>query len=127
MTRWPKVLLIDDSPASAEIIVRDLMKDEILVIIARTLDEGLKLALEVSPDLIVVDYKFNGETGIDFGKRLANASKLDGIPRILMTEHPIDRAFRVRSLQEGYMACIQKPSFDRRWADMFRSFMDKKS
>lgn len=126
MPNWPKVLLIDDSPASAEILMRDLRVDEINVITARTLDEGFELALKILPSLILVDYKFDGDTGLDFAQRLRNASQLERIPRILITERPVDQALRIRALQEGYMACLQKPQFDRSWADLIRSFMEKK-
>lgn len=126
MSSWPKLLLIDDSPVTAEIIIRDLVKDQINVITATTLDEGLELATKIVPDLIVVDYKFNGETGLDFAKRLHADARLESIPRVLMTERPIDREFRIKALQEGYMACVQKPTFDRSWADLFRSFMRNK-
>lgn len=123
MPNWPKVLLIDDRPHTAELIMRDLWKDQINVITARTLDEGFDLALKVHPDLIAVDYKFNGDTGIDFARRLREHPLLAGVPRILITESVVDDELRARAASEGYADCVQKPAFDRAWAKMFRAFM----
>lgn len=123
LAKWPKVLLIDDEPHTAEIIIRDLIKDEINVITARTLDQGFVLALKMHPDLIAVDYKFNGETGLDFARRLREEPRLADIPRILITEREVDLTLHVRATAEGYMTCVKKPAFDRSWAQLFRSFM----
>lgn len=122
---WPKILFIDDAPATLELITRDLYKDEIQPVVARSLEEGLAIALRILPDLIVVDYKFNGETGIEFGKRLKAEPKLADIPRILMTEREIEPELRKRALAEGYIACVNKPIFDASWMTLVRSFVKR--
>ena len=123
MPDWPKVLLIDNEPNTAYIILRDLHADKINVLMEETLEAGFARALKVKPDLIVVDYKFNGDDGITFAKKLREEPRLASIPRILITERELDHALHMRALAEGYMGCIQKPKFDRSWAQLFRSFM----
>ena len=61
----PKLLIIDDEPNIRFSIEQVFDADEIRVLTAATADEGLAVAREQSPDLILLDVRLGDRSGLD--------------------------------------------------------------
>jgi two-component system nitrogen regulation response regulator GlnG len=61
----PKLLIIDDEPAIRFSIEAVLDSEEISVFGAETADEGLRLAAEESPDVVLLDIRLGPRSGLD--------------------------------------------------------------
>ena len=102
-----RILLIDDSAQ-----LRNLVGHEILtlegyqVLTARNGEEGLVLARELRPDLIIADYKMPRMSGLD----MLDALRADGldIPMILITGEGSEE-LAVRALRSGVRDYLIKP------------------
>lgn len=66
----PKVLIIDDEPAMLDIYSANLTDAEMEVIIASNGEEGVKLAAEHHPDLILMDVKMPVMNGVEAAMKL---------------------------------------------------------
>ena len=61
----PKILVVEDDPVSAHMIKTRLCDKGYRVIVAKTGEEGIKLAQEIMPDLILMDMVLPGIHGLD--------------------------------------------------------------
>ena len=79
-----RILVIDDKPESVELLSEYILRPGGYVpLVATDSEEGLRLALEEQPDLLIVDQKMPKLSGLDILRALRN-SQCD-IPAILIT------------------------------------------
>src|SRR5579859_7876980 len=79
-----RILVIDDSAELRNLVGHEILAlDGYEALTARSGEEGLILAKELRPDLIICDYKMPGMSGLD----MLEALRADGvdIPMILIT------------------------------------------
>ena len=118
------VLSIEDSNedyARIESVLNSI--DGIRVSRAKTLEEGLRLADELSPDLVLLDYLFPGGNGFDFLS--AFKAKNKDIPLVILTDQG-DGMVASRLIQEGADDYLTKSRFDRESiANCLRNVMEK--
>src|SRR5690606_36422661 len=77
------ILVIDDSATIRELVDNLLSPAGYRVALAPTADDGLRLASEVRPDLILLDHQLPGVTGYDVCRRLAQSPELREIPVVV--------------------------------------------
>lgn len=80
-----RVLVVDDSPTILRIVEAVLVGADIEVFVAHSGDEGLALALEHKPDLILLDQVMPRMTGYQFCQQLAGQDQAHIIPVVMMT------------------------------------------
>src|SRR5262249_34693470 len=83
--RSPLVLVIDDDPATRDLLQRTLAGDGFSVVTASTGEEGLRLARELQPALITLDVLMPGIDGWTVLARLKTDPDLAAIPVVVLT------------------------------------------
>lgn len=81
----PCVVLVDDEPHITHMVARKLMQNGYTVHTAMDGQQGLKLILEVEPDLVVTDLQMPYMSGIELAGRLWGSEKTKDIPVIMLT------------------------------------------
>ena len=81
-TRRRKILVVEDDPKTSEIVRLYLERDGYQVLSAYDGSEGLELALEEDPDLIVLDLLLPGMDGKEVCRAIRNESD---VPIIMLT------------------------------------------
>ena len=102
------ILVVEDDPRSRR-LVHDLLEHEGYAIVeAGNGEDGVRLALDRLPSLIVMDVRLPGMDGIAALKRLRDTDSCRAIPVIAVTASamPGDRA---EITAAGFDACEEKP------------------
>lgn len=94
MSAAKKILIVDDDPAFSE-SNRDLLEAwGYEVFLASNGDDGLRLAREILPDLLILDVMMRTETeGIEVAQRIAEIPELSRMGVLLVTG--VTRAMRL--------------------------------
>ena len=104
----PLVLVIEDEPAQAELLRYNLEAAGLRVALARDGDEGLLLAAEQTPDLVLLDWMLPHVSGIEICRRLKKRPATARTPVIMLTARG-EEADRVRGLDTGADDYVVKP------------------
>lgn len=102
------ILIVEDNEKNRK-LVRDMLQVKgYKTVETETAEEGLKLALEKSPALILMDIQLPGMDGITALKRLRADPKTKGIPVIAVTASAMTHN-RETMLAEGFDGYQTKP------------------
>jgi two-component system, cell cycle response regulator DivK len=102
------ILIIEDNEKNRK-LVRDVLQTKgHKTIESETAEEGLKLAIEKSPNLILMDIQLPGMDGITALKQLRTEPKTKSIPVIAITASAMTYN-RVTMLAEGFDGYQTKP------------------
>lgn len=105
----PKILVIDDDAALRKLIHRYLAENGMSVVHTDDASEGLLLARESKPDLILVDGMMPGMDGVTFIRVLRKEPFAAGIAVILMTGQMTEEKDMIRGLETGADDYMLKP------------------
>ncbi|NNF22696.1 MAG: response regulator [Saprospiraceae bacterium] len=106
----PTVLIVEDSKDVAAYILT-LLKDQYVIACAENGTEGLRLAQNIIPDLIISDVMMPIMNGFEMTKNLKTDRRTSHIPIILLTAKA-DKSSRLEGLETGADAYLSKP-FDK--------------
>jgi two-component system cell cycle response regulator DivK len=81
----PRILIVEDHPDNMELAVYLLNTAGHVVYSASDAEEGLAMAREQLPDLILMDIQLPGMDGLDATKLLKSDAATGGIPVIALT------------------------------------------
>lgn len=101
------VLIIDDEVINLQII-SDILRSEVDLIMAKSGEQGVRKALEFSPDLILLDVMMPDMDGFDTMKQLSQDPRTCDIPVIFITALD-DIESEEKGLLLGASDYIQKP------------------
>tara|TARA_B110000091_G_C13661864_1_gene409941 strand:- start:1 stop:696 length:696 start_codon:yes stop_codon:yes gene_type:complete len=104
----PKILLIEDEPSQVELIHYNLKAEGYEVLVALDGEEGLELALEEIPDLILLDWMLPKVSGIEVCRQLRRSKITREIPIIMLTARS-EESDKIRGLDIGADDYITKP------------------
>jgi len=101
----PRVLVVDDDPALAEVVARYLRRDGYEVDYAADGETGLERALATLPDLVVLDLMMPGMDGFEVCRRLRRST---AIPVVMLTARGEEND-RITGLDLGADDYVTKP------------------
>jgi putative two-component system response regulator len=107
MTEASKILIIDDEPMVRETL-QVLLEDEFDLHFGENGVEGLAKALEILPDLILLDVMMPGMDGFEVCRRIRAAPQLAEVPIIMITALD-DRDSRLEGVRAGVDDFLSKP------------------
>jgi len=104
----PKLLLVEDDPALAELIEYRFKGEGYDVRLTGDGDEALLLAAEDAPDLVLLDWMIGGTSGIEVCRRLRREKATAHVPIIMLTARGAEDD-RIRGLETGADDYVTKP------------------
>lgn len=110
-SRWsraPRVLIVEDEQAIAELIRYNLNKNGYLCQVALDGEEALLAVEEMVPDLIILDWMLPEVSGIEVCRRLRARSATRSVPIIMVTARS-EEADMLRGFREGADDYVRKP------------------
>jgi len=114
-----KTVLIVDQEADSLQKTSELLQLHCNIVTGDSLDEGLDIALDVRPDLIIVDAQVASAEQYRFCRQLAQHSKTSAIPVVLITEDtaPLSDAY------VGVREQLHKPLTEQKLLDMMKRLL----
>lgn len=103
-----KILLVDDDPATLDVITFTFVLDGHQTLTAENGREALELALQERPDVIVIDSMMPVMDGLEATKAIRNIPELADTPIIMLTAKAMD-ADVWAGWQAGVSSYITKP------------------
>ncbi|HET9572031.1 MAG TPA: response regulator [Bacteroidales bacterium] len=106
-----KILTIDDNPDNL-ITLRALINEAFsntIIYPATNGRDGLKIAKQEDPDVILLDIVMSGMDGFEVCRHLKNDPNLCDIPVVLITALKGDKESRIKALYYGVEAFLSKP------------------
>jgi signal transduction histidine kinase/ligand-binding sensor domain-containing protein/DNA-binding response OmpR family regulator len=101
------ILVVDDNAQIRQFVAR-VFKNQFTVYEGRSGEEGLEMARQYQPDVIISDVVMDGMTGIELCKIIKGDTTLGHIPVILLTGNSFSDA-RLRGVEGGADDFITKP------------------
>lgn len=106
------ILIIDDSPTDVHVIGGMLSRHGHQVSSAASAEEGIALARELQPDLILMDVIMPGMNGFQATRSLSRDQATAHIPIILVSTKSMETD-RVWGLRQGARDYLVKPASER--------------
>jgi len=106
--KQPRLLLVEDDPALAELLEFRFQAEGYTVLSTPDGDEALLLASEEAPDLVLLDWMIEGTSGIEVCRRLRRDKATAHVPIIMLTARGAEDDM-IRGLETGADDYITKP------------------
>lgn len=118
----PTVLIIEDNMGNAHLMQRVLEREGYTVILSDNGEDGLDMALEKHPDLILLDLALPGINGQDVARRLKTSDGLPDTPIVVVSSLPTDTVLKVVTAY-GCDGLIGKPIDTREFATRVTEYL----
>ena len=104
------ILIIDDNELNIKLIKGLIKKKrpEYVILDAVTAEDGIKIAFENIPDLILMDIQLPGMNGLDATKEIKREKKTRDIPILALTSYAMD-GDEEKAKSSGCSGYITKP------------------
>jgi len=117
-----KVLVIEDNETNMELATALLFASGYTVVQAWTAEEGIRLAIEEMPALILMDISLPGMDGLTATSILKNDPQTQDIPIVALTAHAM-KGDEAKALQAGCCGYLTKPIDTRSFPKALAEFM----
>ncbi len=108
MTAKPRLLIVEDEDAQAEMLRYNFSREGFDVLVAADGDEALLAVDEQQPDLVLLDWMLPGTSGIAICQRLRARQATRNLPIIILTARS-EETDRIRGLESGADDYVVKP------------------
>jgi two-component system, OmpR family, alkaline phosphatase synthesis response regulator PhoP len=103
-----KILVVDDEEDILELVRYNLSKEGYKILCAASGEEGLNIARDQTPDLIVLDLMLPGLDGLDVTRRLKGDNATQKIPIVMLTARG-EESDIITGLELGAEDYVTKP------------------
>ena len=117
-----KILIVDDSPTESYVISKMLKEYGYSVVEAENGYDGIKIAKQEKPDIILMDVVMPGLNGYQATRRLSRDPETSNIPVIIVTTKN-QETDKVWGLRQGAKAYLVKPVSEPDLLDRIKSVM----
>lgn len=107
-TEAARILIVEDNSLNLELATELLKSSGYFVLQARSAEEGLRMAREERPDLILMDVRLPGMDGLAAVKVLKRDPETRSIPTVAMTAQAM-RGDEEAARSAGFDAYVTKP------------------
>ncbi|KAA3624013.1 MAG: response regulator [Proteobacteria bacterium] len=114
------VLVIDDSPTDQHVISGFLKKNGLTVLLASDGEQGIGIAREQAPDLILMDVVMPGMNGFQATRRLNRDPRTQAIPVVIVSSKG-EVTDKVWGMRQGAVGYLIKPVTE---ADLMNAIRD---
>ncbi len=83
----PKIMIVEDNEMNSDMLSRRLAKRGFEVVLAFDGQQGLDMALQETPDLILMDMDLPVMDGWETTRQIKSNPRIQGIPVIALTAH----------------------------------------
>ena len=116
------ILIVEDNEKNLK-LARDVLQFHgFRTLEASTAEQGIELATEHHPDLVLMDYQLPGMNGVEALERLRAQPATADIPVVALTASAM-REDRERFLTAGFDGYLTKPIDVREFGNQVRSFL----
>jgi two-component system, cell cycle response regulator DivK len=117
-----RILVVEDNPKNLK-LVRDVLRFcGYEVIEATSGEDGVRLAADASPDLILMDLQLPGIDGAEALRRIRASERTRDVPVVAVTASAMD-VDRERAFASGFDGYVEKPISVRRLPQQVRDFL----
>ncbi len=118
-----KILVIEDNPKNLKLVRDVLVYSGYEVVEATSGEDGVRLAEETSPDLILMDLQLPGIDGAEALRQIRSHDGSARVPVVAVTAFAMadDRA---RAFASGFDGYVEKPISARALPDQVRDFLE---
>ena len=121
--RPDKIALLIEPNRQIVLYLKSLLSDRFEIETAGTASEGLQVASNHLPDLIVCDAVLNGQTGIDVVRQIKLSERTSHIPVILLSER-FGNEGKLDALRAGADAWFNRPVLDNEFDAQVSQLLD---
>ena len=118
-----RVLIVEDNAMNLELATDLLEIAGYIVTQAGTGEDGIKIAREEKPDLILMDIGLPGIDGLEATKILKGEEETKGIPVIALTAHAM-KGDEEKAIERGCAGYITKPIDTRAFVEKVTCFIE---
>jgi Response regulator containing a CheY-like receiver domain and an HD-GYP domain len=118
------ILVVEDNDKNRKLVRDVLTAKGYRIVEAETGEDGVRLAREQSPALVLMDIQLPGINGIEALRQLRAAPATAGIPVIAVTASAMTQD-RQKILAAGFDAYQSKPISIRPFLDLVREVLDR--
>lgn len=108
MKQLPRVLIVEDEPAIAELVAVNLNHSGFMAVVAGDSVSALKELDGVLPDIILLDWMLPGQSGLSLARQLRKQPRTKNIPILMLTARG-DEPDKVAGLDAGADDYVTKP------------------
>ncbi|HEX6249268.1 MAG TPA: response regulator [Nocardioidaceae bacterium] len=117
-----RILVVEDNPKNLKLVRDVLVHSGYDVVEATTGEDGVRLAGETSPDLILMDLQLPGIDGAEALRRIRAGEDTPRVPVVAVTAFAMDDD-RQRAFDAGFNGYIEKPISVRSFPEQVRDFL----
>jgi twitching motility two-component system response regulator PilH len=104
----PLVLIVDDSPTEVHVLQQFLQKNGFETAAAENGADGIALARQLKPDLVLMDVVMPGKNGFQATRELSKDPDTAGIPVVMVTTKD-QETDRIWGMRQGAADYLTKP------------------
>lgn len=119
------ILIIDDNPHHMELATMLLELNDYAVLKAGSAEEGIALAREHSPDLMLIDIELPGMDGLSAVRQLRADAATQALKIIVLTAY-LDKFSNTEIMATGANAFLPKPYHHQDFLNLIRNLLERK-